>query len=64
MVIVSTSSTGEVISRPVQVKFFYSSFMNIDKMEAEINKFCKEYEVLKVDMIELSKLVIIMVVYR
>jgi len=47
-----------------QVKFFTSSIMNLEEMEEKINEFCKKHEIIKVDMIEISELIIIMVVYK
>lgn len=48
----------------MNVKFFEASAMNLDKLEREINEFCKNKEVIKIDMLEISDLIIAMVVYK
>jgi len=48
----------------MKVRFFEASVMNLDRIEREINEFCKDKEVVKIDMIEISELIIAMVVYR
>jgi len=48
----------------MKVKFFTASVMNLDGIEKEINNFCKDREIIKIDMVEISDLVITMVVYK
>jgi len=46
------------------VKFFTTSVMGLDRMEREINEFCKDKEVVNVMMQECSQLIVVMVFYR